>query len=152
MKAVLNLELFGEDTRAYLRIAQSIFALNGAKAIFDQHIGIPHRSSWVAEIVGPDEKYGLARNFLRAKLDYSRSNSKGSRGIFSEYILETGKIYEVKSQESWSKSNRYFCVVSDDGDIAKISEETACHAVGALTYDERREKRRVEKISGNQRA
>lgn len=153
MKGILILELFGEDTRQLCKIYRGIFEVGGGdfgKAYFDKHIGMPPRSSWVAEITGPDEKYGLARSFLRCKMDYSKSNGKGSRGIFAEYILSQGKIYEVKSQETWQRYRRYFCTVGDDGDIVELDESAACHAVGALTYEERREKKIAERISWNQ--
>lgn len=153
MKGVLILELFGEDTRQLFKIYRACFDAGGGafgRAYFDKFIGMPPRSSWVAEITGPDEKYGLKRSFLRCKLDYSQSNSKGSRGIFAEYILSQGKIYEVKSQETWSRFRRYFCIVNSNGDIMEIGEDDACHSVGALTYEERREKRIAERISGNQ--
>ena len=74
-------------------------------------------SGWVAEITGSDPKYKYVRKFLRYKKDYSRSNSKGSRGVYAEYILETGKIYDVKNNK-----RRYFCKVDDDGDIIQIDE------------------------------
>lgn len=154
MKGILILELFGEDTRQLYKVYRGLFESGGGdfgKAYFDSHIGTPPRSSWVAEITGPDEKYGLARTFLRGKMDYSKSNSKGSRGIFVEYILSPGKVYDVKSQETWGQSRRYFCTVGDEGEIIELDEETACHAVGAMTYEERREKRIVERVSWDQR-
>lgn len=147
MKSILKLELFGEDTRELFKIYRDIFYICGANDFFDKNIGTMPRSSWVAEIIGPDEMYRLKRNFIRPKLDYSRSNGKGSRGVFAEYILESGKIYEVLSRETWNRSRRYFCTVTLDGDISEISEEDACHAVGAETSEERRERRRAERVS-----
>lgn len=154
MKCILILELFGEDTRQLYKIYRGMFEVGGGdfgRMYFDKHIGTPPRSSWVAEITGPDEKYGLARSFLRCKMDYSQANSKGSRGIFAEYILSQGKVYEVKSQESWGRSIRYFCTVGPEGDIIELDEETACHSVGALTFEERREQNFAKRISWGQR-
>lgn len=153
MKALLNLELFGEDTRQLLKCCRSIFESCGGdpgRAYFDESIGMLPRSSWVAEITGPDEKYGLARSFLRGKTDYSKSNSKGSRGIFCEYILEPGKIYEVKSQVSWKNADRYFCIVNGNGDIVEIDEKEVCHGFGALTFEERKKRKRtmIAEITG----
>lgn len=148
------MELWGEDTRQLFKIYRGIFEVCGGdfgRAYYDKYLGMPPRSSWVAEITGPSEKYGLDRTFLKGKMDYSKSNSKGSRGIFAEYILSQGKVYEVKEQVSWGRSIRYFCTVGDQGDIIKIDEMTACHSVGALTAEERREKRIAERISWNQR-
>ena len=150
MKAALQLELFGEDTRQLFKLYRGIFQMFDHQQTFDDFVGgVPPRSSWVAEITGPDETYGLRREFLRPKLDYSRANAQGSRGIFAEYILESGRIYEVLSRVSWSRDERHFCTVSDDGDVVELSETDACHAVGAETRDERRERRRAEKLSGH---
>lgn len=154
MKGILVLELFGEDTRQLYKIYRGMFEVGGGdfgKAYFDAHIGTPPRSSWVAEIAGPDEKYGLSRVFLRGKIDYSKANGKGSRGIFAEYILSPGKIYEVKSQETWGRARRYFCTVEDDGEIVELDEASACHAVGAMTHEERREKRFAKRVYRDQR-
>lgn len=74
-------------------------------------------SSWVAEIIGLDSKYKYRREFLRHKKDYSRSNPRKLSGIYAEFILESERIYEVKDFK-----NRYFCTVSDDGDIIKLNE------------------------------
>lgn len=150
MKAALHLELFGENNREYFKLYRHIFELFDHQQTFDDLVGgVPPRSSWVAEITGPDETYGLRREFLRPKLDYSRSNAKGSRGIFAEYILESGHIYEVLARVNWKRSERYFCTVSDAGTVVELAEEVACHAVGAETKDERRERRRAEKLSGH---
>lgn len=152
MKGILILELFGEDTRQLAKLYRTAFEVGGGdfgRFYFDKYIGIPSRSSWVAEITGPDDKYGLNRVFLNCKMDYSKANGKGSRGIFAEYILAQGKIYEVKEQVSWKQAKRYFCMVGEDGDILEISEKDACHAVGALTCEERREKRIAKRVLGN---
>ncbi len=79
--------------------------------------------AWVAQIVGIDPHYGYKRVFLRGKYDYTRANSVGSRGIFVFYMLESGHIYEVSDPISWKRINRYFCTVSQVGDIIQISKE-----------------------------
>ena len=147
MKANLTLELFGEDQRQQAKITRSIFNMFGEAELFDKTIGVPPRSSWVAEITGPDEKYRLARSFLKPKLDYTYSNGKGSRGIFAEYILSSGAVYEVKSQVSWQRSERYYCYVDDEGDIIHITDDDVCKAVGAMTQEEWREHWRAKKLS-----
>lgn len=121
MKAYLEIELFGEDARQMMRLWEAIgnMAFPGlGTATFG---GMPP-SGWVAEITGFDQKYKYARKFLKRKLDYSRANSKGSRGVYAEYILESGKIYDVKQQISWKRVHRYFCTVNQDGDIVILTE------------------------------
>ncbi len=149
MKNVLNLELFGEDVRSEFKIYRDIFGLYDAERVFDTFIGTPPRSSWVAEIMGPDEKYQFNRRFLHAKLDYRKSNSKGSRGVFAEFVLESGHYYDVRSQISWGRSERYFCTVLDTGEIVRVPEEEICNAVGAETKEQRRERRNAKKLSGH---
>lgn len=121
MKAYLEIELFGEDARQMMRLWEAIgnMAFPGlGTATFG---GMPP-SGWVAEITGFDLKYKYARTFLKHKLDYSRANSKGSRGVYAEYILESEKIYEVKERTSWKKVYRYFCTVNQEGEIVILPE------------------------------
>lgn len=39
------------------------------------------------------------------------------------YILESGHYYEVKRRISWKRSERFFCVVTDQGDIEEVERE-----------------------------
>jgi hypothetical protein len=64
---------------------------------------------WVAEITGLCEKYGLSRKFISPRRDSSESNSSGSRGVYANYMLEYGKLYEVSSPKSWKRTDRFFC-------------------------------------------
>lgn len=77
---------------------------------------------WVAEITGLDPRYKFSRKFLDRKLDYSKSNSAGSRGIEHWFFLEEGRTYEVYHRSSWKRSERYFCTVSH-GRLITITEE-----------------------------
>jgi len=122
MKAVLEIELFGDDTRQLCKLWRNIMN-EGMPGLGDMTIGTMPRNSWVAEITGTDPKYKYKRKFLKSKKDYSRANSKGSRGVFIEYLLESGCYYDVSAQTSWKNVDRYFCTVNDEGDIVKMSEE-----------------------------
>ena len=115
MKAVLEIELFGEDIRGVCKVYNKM--MNGLMpGLGDNTIGSIPPSGWIAEITGTDMVYKYRRNFLKRKIDYSRANSNGSGGVFAEYILESGKYYEV----SIKKSNRYFCTVDTEGNIIRI--------------------------------
>lgn len=121
MKAFIEIELFAQDLAQLNRFCTNITneVLPGlGNMVFG---GMPS-SGWAAEITGTDPKYKYQRSFLKRKKEYSRGNSKGSRGIYAEYILETGRLYEVKEQKSWSRFERYFCKVNDDGEVLKIDE------------------------------
>lgn len=78
--------------------------------------------AWCAEITGMRGR-GYVRRFLHGKKDYTRSNSKGSRGIYWLYLLEAGRIYEVSAPLSWKRHDRYFCWVLPDGTIERITKE-----------------------------
>lgn len=62
---------------------------------------------------------------MMGKWDYSKANSKGSRGVYIHYILESGKLYQVADPRSWKRTEHYFCTVSADGDIVKMTQEEA---------------------------
>lgn len=81
--------------------------------------------SWVAKILAFDKKYKYKRDFLKHNIDYSSSSSTGNRGVFAYYILESGFLYEIKEQVSWKRFDRYFSVVSEDGEVKRITEQEA---------------------------
>jgi hypothetical protein len=97
MRAILEIELRDDNTHQAVRRMNAFLANN-------EFYGDSKPCGWAAEITGPDQKYKLARSFLRFKKDYSRANSKGSRGVYAIYTLEENKIYEVKDNK-----RRYFC-------------------------------------------
>jgi len=89
-----------------------------------EDIGAPFaRRAWIAEIIGYDEKFKYARKFLKPNVDYSDANSVGSRGVYKYYWLETGKIYEVSSPQTWRRTDRYFCCVDESGDLMRLDSD-----------------------------
>lgn len=73
-------------------------------------------SSWIAEVLDIDPVYRFTRRFLNSNRDYSRLKNNG-QGVFAEFILESGRIYEIKNYK-----DRYFCRVDEECNIIKISE------------------------------
>lgn len=123
MKAALFFELYGENFRATIKEYQkNPKNINMNPRLLYMAMSKTPPSYWVAEITGEDKKYGYSRNFIKGRKDYKYSNSMGSRGVLIEYILESGRIYEVKKPVSWQNSERYFCVVNNDGDIVSLEE------------------------------
>jgi len=123
VKTFIRLELWGEDSMALEKLDKMMFD-SFAPGLWKEFVGPTNGpSSWVAEITGFDKKYKYQRTFLKGKKDYSESNSKGSRGIFAEYILESGHIYDIKSQYSNKGKERYFCTVDDLGNIIYMKEK-----------------------------
>ena len=134
MKAYLEIELFGEDTRQLTKLYANI-TNEIIQGLGEATFGSMPASGWVAEITGFDPKYKYCRKFLKYKKEYSRSNSKGSRGIMAEYILESEHIYQVKSQTSWKNVRKYFCIVNENGDIIEISEEEVSNRFKKLGHE-----------------
>lgn len=117
MKAYLEIELIGDNMVQTFR-SLCKFTNGLAPGLGSATFGDYPPSGWVAEITGFDARYRYQRKFLGYKKDYSRANSKGSRYVYAEYILESDKIYEVKDDR-----RRYFCKVNCMGDIEKLEEE-----------------------------
>lgn len=122
MKANLSIEAIGDNTdQEFFRgLTNSL-----SPGLGDVTFGKPPKSYWVAEITGSDPVYKYARAFLKGKKDYTKANSVGSRGVFINYLLESGHLYEIKAQVSWKSNDRYFCMVSDAGEITKLTPEEA---------------------------
>lgn len=121
MKTTLALEYLGESESARLTLWSKIMDHTLGPGTSDEVIGSTSgRKPWVAEITGLDQKYGFARKFVRGRIQYKRSNNSGSRGVELWFILESGKIYEVKEHTSWKSSYRYFCTVNYSGDIVRV--------------------------------
>lgn len=117
MKNILEIELIGDNVSQLCRLYRTV-TNEAIPGLGDMTFGSMPPSGWVAEITGFDPIYKYKRNFLRYKKDYSRSNSKGSRGVFAEYLLESEKIYDVKDNK-----RRFFCKVTENGDIKHVKEE-----------------------------
>jgi len=74
--------------------------------------GFKFPKPWVAEIKINGKK--ISRKFLKLHKDYREANSKGSRGIFSYFVLSENIIYEINDLQT----KRYFAVVNNN----KVSE------------------------------
>jgi hypothetical protein len=116
MKAILALELRGDNARQLTRLWSSISDMNLGEGAGRAIFGSMPPAAWCAEITGRDPKFKYKRDFLRYKKDYSQANSKGSRGVRAIYMLDEGKVYDVKD---WKE--RYFCAVKD-WEIHRIDE------------------------------
>lgn len=93
MRATIKLEMFAmyEKTRPkYL----------GGKA------GTPY----VARLTGLGSKGEFAQVLLHGYLDYSKSNSKGSRGVYKTYFLDDG-LYEVFERVTWQRFRQYYLLI-----------------------------------------
>jgi len=66
---------------------------------------------YVAEVVGPHEKYNLERDFLSYKTDSSYSGKTGSKAIDVDDLKE-GAVYEVRGDSWGNKHRRLYRLVS----------------------------------------
>lgn len=125
MKASLKIEAIGDDTEQFIaRVRKQ------SRSLARDFVGDIPRRSWCAEIVGRDPRYGYQRVFLRCRRDYRETNSKGSRGVYKFYILESGHIYEVSAPKSWRHVDRYFCKVTEDGTIERLAQDNLVAVFG----------------------
>lgn len=124
MKAVLEIELIREDEYSFNRQLRP----------------------WVSRITGIDDQGRFLREFVQiARKDYSRANSKGSRGIFAYYVLSSG-IYEVKQLRNWNSEQRRFIRV-DEERIADISYKDVLEVIEIQIANERRADEWLRSIS-----
>ena len=66
---------------------------------------------WVACLYIKQGK--MQRDFLQGRKDYSQANASGSRGIYLRFVLYPGKIYEVFSAISCTRTERFYARVSN---------------------------------------
>ena len=116
--AVLKLEFIAEN---YHHQKHSNFHPHPPSERYSEYLGHNKSRPWVAMIKGYDEKFGIAREFVRGQIDYSQSNSVGSRGVYLYYALKPG-IYEVNERSTWSKVRRFFVRV-EGAAYEEISKE-----------------------------
>lgn len=132
MKATIELEHIGADTADWLNAMCRSFDSLGGKGFGDKFIGRPSSGPWVAEVTGKYPSGKLQRTFVRSNRDYSRANSKGSRGVYLWFVIESEKLYEVHERVSWKNSRNYFCAVTENGDIKTLTDQEATEWLNAL--------------------
>lgn len=99
MLYALQLEVVGDNVNDVMRMW-------GEKPLRDQ--------PWVARITGVRPSGDFDREHLDYHVDYSKANSRGSRGVRRVFWLEEGELYEVFEWLSWRRSRQYFCCVEDN--------------------------------------
>lgn len=131
MKATLEIEFIGADCYSYLNALCNSFD-QVEPGFGDKFIGRPKNKPWVAAVGGYDPQFKHKREFIKPNWDYSRVNSKGSRGVYLWFILESARLYEVFQKTSWKRSRRYFCSVTENGDIYELNDDEAKEWLNAL--------------------
>lgn len=128
MKANLALEYIGATNWDRLRRFDAMMARAGVHIAPEDRVQAgPH----VAEIrLGEDGN--LHPHWLQGKRDYTKANSKGTRGVYLHFVLEQDRLYWVQEPVSWRKTARYFAAVTAKGDVVELSEEEASEWQKAL--------------------
>lgn len=117
MKAAFGAEVIG---LGYERMSTKLLVPLGGRRAVDPVNARP----WLAEITGPDPRYGYARKFLPSKTDYQAASSTGNRGVWFWWTLESGRVYQTRYRTSWAGGyQRRFIAVADDGNIIDLTEE-----------------------------
>lgn len=132
MKATLKVEFIGADLHARMNGARTFFN-QVAPGLGKKVIGKSNGKPWVAEITGRDPNFKYKRHFLAPNWDYSKANSKGSRGVYLWYVIESGRLYEVSHKVSWSTAEKYFCAVTENGEIYYLNNDEAEEWLSALS-------------------
>src|SRR3990167_2577763 len=103
MYAALALEWIGQDTDR--EMMSGFGKLLGGKAL---------RCPWLAEVTDMrSDGRVVGRRFIDGKISYLTANSVGSGGVGFHYVLEPGRIYEVRTFASWKREDRYLCRALD---------------------------------------
>jgi hypothetical protein len=115
MKTTLKLEAIGDNTA---RAIAGWKRLLGDELMGDIKVDRP----WVAKLTGLFASGKFQHDFLRGNKDYTDANSKGSRGVYFWFTLESGDYYEVNDLQTWKRTERYFCKVTEEGEIEIVDE------------------------------
>jgi len=126
MKAQINLEYIG------MNIIQNLDSLDNELIRLGVKIDkrLTPSGPWVAEVYKMGEY--VAFNYLNGKRDYTNSNSKRSRGVMVCYTIESNKLYAVYQKTSWRSSEKYFCAVTENGDIYKLTNAEAMEWLNSM--------------------
>lgn len=123
MQASLELELIGYNDGSFLRsqyyFVKRSMGRHAANALIGDIKCLARYGVTQVMTLNPVEGRDI-----NCKVDYTRSNSKRSRGIYGYYILQSGYLYYVQSPITWRNTERYFCYVHPkNGNIVRLHED-----------------------------
>jgi hypothetical protein len=78
---------------------------------------------WLAEITGRDPEFGFRREFLPPDRDFTRSNSRGTRGVVYAWTLSVNRVYEAYRPVSHRRCERVWLRASPEGDVETITRQ-----------------------------
>lgn len=134
MKAVLELELIGDNLYEFRRLARRGKILREISVQRNRDLDrlAPTRlRPWVARLAPSPLAPGFTREFVSYQTkDYSRANSEGSRGVYAYYVLGDG-LYEVNQRLNWKNARRYYLKVTGET-LTEIGRQEVYQWLAAL--------------------
>ncbi len=125
MKAVLEIELIGDDSYEALRMTnrRRYPELPPCVELRARRLGRPELRPWVARVIPIPGSEGYRREMIAYQhKDYSRANSVGSRGVYAYYLLSPG-VYEIHQRTSWKHGEQYYLQVKEDGTKQRLGDD-----------------------------
>lgn len=86
----------------------------------------PEGKTWLARVTGPDPRYGVARQFIRAA---ERVTSRSGRTGTLTYVVEPGVYERREGRQSLNHRNGFFRVTADGAAEPLASAKDALDAV-----------------------
>lgn len=74
----------------------------------------------------------ISFNQVFGNRDYSKANSKGTRGVYINYVLHENELYCVKEPVSWRNVDYYYAAITPSGEVVRITESEAREWLSAL--------------------
>jgi hypothetical protein len=82
----------------------------------------PEGKTWLARITGPDPRYGVAREFIRAA---ERSTSHSGKTGSCTFVLTEPGVYERHEGRRRLRGDNGFFRVTDDGAVRPLASAAA---------------------------
>lgn len=120
MKQILKVEWIGFGANQALLGYNKLF--EGMGLIHSDEDKHKSNKPWVAQITGACPRFKLKRKFVTGQADFADSSKNGNRGVMMTFILESGCVYECNYKTSWRGTSRYFCTVTDGGQIVTVDD------------------------------
>jgi len=115
MKAAIKIEAIGDNSYSLFEQLGKISPLFGGTT----------RPYGVSEVFCDRITGEIHLMAIRGRKDYSKANSKGSRGVYLNYVIESGHLYFVREAVSWKRIREYFCLASEDGEVVELNDTEA---------------------------
>ena len=132
MKGSISLEFIGAATADMLRQFEKLESRIGFGWDDDRPTHPFDRRGPCVLRMYKNENGDVRGEIIWGKRDYSKANSKGTRGVYVHYVLEENELYWIKSPQSWRSTSIYFAAVTPLGDVRRLSDEEAEEWLSAL--------------------